>query len=107
MRKHLEDNFDSFESFKEEFTTAAGNVEGSGWGVLWMDADQRMLVGQVEKHNVMGYAGLAPILVVDVWEHAYYLDYQNKRDEYIKNWWKAVNWEDVERRTEKGRTNQR
>jgi len=77
-------------------------VEGVGWGVLAVDpltGELRIL--QVEKHNVLMTAGLVPVLVIDVWEHAYYLQYKNNRAEYIKAWWNVVNWDDVDRRVEK------
>jgi Fe-Mn family superoxide dismutase len=90
--------FGSFESFKKEFSNAAKSVEGSGWAVLLKDEKDNLYVFQIEKHNLMHVAGFKPLLVLDVWEHAYYLDYLNDRGKYVDNWWKVVNWDDVEKR---------
>ncbi len=91
-------NFGSFEAFQQEFSKAAASVEGVGWAILAKDEENNLYVVQIEKHNLMHIAGLKPILVIDVWEHAYYLDYLNKRAEYVNNWWQVVNWDDVEKR---------
>jgi Fe-Mn family superoxide dismutase len=94
-------NFGSFEAFKKEFGNAAKTVEGSGWAILVKDEENNLYVIQVEKHNLMHIAELKPLLVLDVWEHAYYLDYLNDRGKYVDSWWKVVNWDDVEKRLEK------
>ena len=91
-------NFGSWENFQKEFSQAAVSVEGSGWAVLWKDEENNLSIGQLEKHNLLGMNGMKPILVLDVWEHAYYLDYLNNRAEYVKQWWQVVNWDDVEKR---------
>ncbi len=93
----LKMSFGSFEAFKKEFSDAAKQVEGSGWAVLWK-TEEGLEVGQLEKHNLLGINGATPLLVLDVWEHAYYLDYMNDRGKYVESWWKVVNWEDVESR---------
>ncbi len=91
--------FGSFDKFKQLFTSVSATVEGVGWGVLAYDPlTDELRVLQVEKHNVLMTAGLIPILVLDVWEHAYYLQYKNNRASYIENWWNVVNWDDVEKR---------
>jgi Fe-Mn family superoxide dismutase len=103
MRAPTENNlppkgmFDDFEKFKQEFSTAAVTVEGSGWAVLWK-TPTGLLVGQLEKHNLLGLNGAMPLLALDVWEHAYYLDYLNDRKTYVEKWWSIVNWQDVETR---------
>lgn len=91
--------FGSIPAFHRQFSEAAGKVEGSGWAVLvWQPAWCRLEILQAEKHqNLTQWSGI-PILVVDVWEHAYYLDYQNRRPDYVKAWWQLVNWCEVERR---------
>ncbi len=91
--------FGSFESFKEQFKNATEKVEASGWGILtWQPSWGHVEILQAQKHqNLTQWSGI-PILVCDVWEHAYYLDYQNKRREYIDRWWNIVNWYEVERR---------
>ncbi len=97
----IKQQFGSFEAFKKEFGQASKTVEGVGWGILAVDEEDNLYVVQIEKHNLMHVAGLKPILVLDVWEHAYYLDYLNARGSYVDNWWKVVNWDDVEKRLEK------
>lgn len=94
----LETYFGSFEVFQKEFSDAAKAVEGSGWAELVMGDDGDLQVIQVEKHNLLHIVGYKPILVLDVWEHAYYLDYQNNRADYVDKWWDVVNWDDVEKR---------
>lgn len=91
--------FGGFTAFKEQFKNAAAKVEGSGWGILtWQPTWNRLEVLQAEKHqNLTQWSGI-PILVCDVWEHAYYLDYQNERQKYIDSWWELINWYEVERR---------
>lgn len=97
----LNKNFGNFENLQKEFTQAAATVEGSGWAVLWEDDDKRLITSQLEKHNLLGLNGARPILVLDVWEHAYYLQYKNNRMEYVNKWWDVVNWDDVEKRLSK------
>jgi Fe-Mn family superoxide dismutase len=98
VNQKLGQYFGSWEKFKNEFSQAAATVEGSGWAVLWQDETGNLTVGQLEKHNLLGLNGQKPVLVLDVWEHAYYLDYLNNRAQYIDKWWQVVNWEDVEKR---------
>jgi len=94
-------NFNTFEKFKEEFSQAAKNVEGVGWAILVYEPfSERLLVMQIEKHNLMHVADAQILLVLDVWEHAYYLQYKNDRGSYVDNWWNVVNWDDVGRRLE-------
>ena len=95
----LNSYFGNFASFQQQFSNAALKVEGSGWAILsWQPTWQRLEILQVEKHqNLVQWSGI-PILIVDVWEHAYYLDYQNKRKDYVRSWWQLVNWYEVERR---------
>ncbi len=91
----IDEYFGSFDRFRHEFSSAAAAVEGSGWMTLLRDGENNLFVMQVEDHNDLHVAGLVPILVLDVWEHAYYLDYANDRGEFIENWWKVVNWDYV------------
>lgn len=92
-------NFSNFERFKKEFSNTALSVEGSGWSALAYDniAD-RLIIIQIEKHNVNLVPKLNLILVLDVWEHAYYLDYKNDRAKYIENFWSAIDWNEVNTR---------
>lgn len=93
---NLSNTFGNFEHFKIEFSNAAKSVEGSGWAILYVDRNRNFFIGQLEKHNLLGIIGLRPLLVLDVWEHAYYLDYKNDRAKYVEEWWKLVNWNYVE-----------
>ncbi len=99
LRQAMERDFGTFEVFRSHFSAAASQVEGSGWGILaWHPTAGRLLVLEVEKHQNMTVWGAIPLLVLDVWEHAYYLSYQNRRGDYVRAWWDVVNWEDVARR---------
>lgn len=91
----LETNFGSFDNFKKEFNEAGKSVEGSGWVTLLRNNEGNLLIMQVEKHNLLNIHGFKPVLVNDVWEHAYYLDYKNDRGAYLEAWWDVVNWDDV------------
>ncbi len=96
----IESKFGSFEMFEKEFKSSTAVVEGSGWGVLAV-IDGKLEILTIEKHQNLTQMGAIPILVCDVWEHAYYLKYQNKRPAYIDGWWNVVNWANVEERYEK------
>ena len=97
--KYIMSYFGSPDAFWEQFSAAAINVEASGWALLvWQPAWGRLEILTVEKHQDLYQAGSIPILVMDVWEHAYYLDYQNKRKDYVTAWGRLVNWHEVERR---------
>ena len=97
--KYIDWYFGGFEAFKAQFTAAAITAEGSGWCVLgYNPAFYRLEVLQSEKHQNLTQWGTSPILVCDVWEHAYYLKYKNARADYVNGWWRLVNWEEVERR---------
>lgn len=91
--------FGNFDAFKEQFSNAANKIEGSAWAILtWQPTWHRLEILQAEKHqNQTQWSGI-PVLVLDVWEHAYYLDYDTDREGYIKNWWSLVNWNEVESR---------
>jgi Fe-Mn family superoxide dismutase len=91
-------SFGGFTPFKEMFTKAAGGVFGSGWAWLVVGTDGKLAV--ISTPNQDGPLALKqkPLLVLDVWEHAYYLKYQNRRPEYIDAWWNVVNWKEAERR---------
>ena len=92
-------DFGSFDKFKAHFLASTNGVEGSGWGILaYQKAWDKLVILQVEKHHDVTVFGSVPLLVVDVWEHAYYLKYQNKRPEYTKNIFDIFNWNDVEQR---------
>jgi superoxide dismutase, Fe-Mn family len=100
----IEKNFNSFEAFKTQFTDAGKNRFGSGWAWLVVGKDKKLVIGSTPNQDnpLMDISDLKgfPLLGLDVWEHAYYLKYQNRRPEYIENWWKVVNWEFVQQRFE-------
>lgn len=95
-------DFGRIEAFRGQFAAAAQQVQGSGWGVLAFEPlSQRLLVLQAEKHQNLAVWGCVPLLVVDVWEHAYYLKYQNRRSDFIKAFMNVINWEHVQARLQR------
>lgn len=99
ISQRIEKDFGSFEVFKKQFSAAAAAVEGSGWTALcWNPYFGKLEILQIEKHQNLTQWGAVPLLIVDVWEHAYYLKYQNKRAAFIEAWWNLVNWENVNSR---------
>jgi Fe-Mn family superoxide dismutase len=93
----ISSTFGDFASFKDTFSKAAATRFGSGWAWLGVK-DGKLAVLSMPNQDVPMMEGLTPILGIDVWEHAYYLKYQNRRPEYVSNWWNVVNWEEVARR---------
>lgn len=92
----IDKEFGSFERFKKEFTMAASSAEGSGWAALAMHpCIGRPLIMQIEKHNVNVYPTFNILMVLDVWEHAYYLDYKNERPKFVEAFWNIVNWDQI------------
>ena len=92
----LSDEFGSFDAFKEEFSKAALTVFGSGWAWLALDQYNKLHVMQLPQQDTVIMNNFKPVLGLDVWEHAYYLKYQNKRPDYIAAWWNVVNWDYAE-----------
>ncbi len=92
----IRDKFGSFEKFKNQFSKKALNLFGSGWVWLVLDKNNKLKIISSSGHNNPLMKNLAALLVIDVWEHAYYLKYQNRRAEYIDAWWNVVNWDEVE-----------
>jgi len=91
--------FGSYDALKGLLLASANAVEGSGWGILaYRKMDDALVVLQAEKHENLTQWGATPLLALDVWEHAYYLKYQNRRPEYAGAWWNVVNWAAVENR---------
>ncbi|MBD3382294.1 MAG: twin-arginine translocation signal domain-containing protein [candidate division Zixibacteria bacterium] len=96
LAQKIHTDFGNFETFKAQFSAASKSVEGSGWGILsYRPDDDRLIILQAENHQKLTQWVDHPILVLDVWEHAYYLKYQNRRGEYVNNWWNVVNWPQV------------
>ena len=102
LAEAIEEEFGSFERFKKEFSEAAKSVEGSGWAILAFHKEHGerggLSIMQIEKHNVNFCPEQKILLCLDVWEHAYYLDYKNDRAKFIENWWNIVNWSEMEGR---------
>lgn len=92
----IDENYGNFEAFKKAFSATAISTEGSGWAALAMHpCISRPFIMQIEKHNVNLFPNFQIIMVLDVWEHAYYLDYKNERPKFIEAFWNVVNWEKV------------
>ncbi|KLE16798.1 superoxide dismutase [Clostridium sp. C8] len=89
-------DFESYDNFKNQFKEAALNRFGSGWAWLVSNSDGKLSIISTPNQDSPISTGLIPIIGIDVWEHAYYLKYQNRRSEYIDNWWNVVNWEQAE-----------
>lgn len=102
MSTHLKENIDTafgnFDSFKEQFSTAAKGVFGSGWAWLTVDANGKLSIESTPNQDTPIMQGRTPIMGLDVWEHAYYLNYQNRRPDYLEAWWNIVNWMEVSKR---------
>jgi len=97
----INSEFGSFDRFKMEFSKAAVSAEGSGWAALTLDKlTNRPIIMQIEKHNVNVYPNFRILMVLDVWEHAYYLDYKNERPKFVEAFWNIVNWDMVNERYE-------
>jgi Fe-Mn family superoxide dismutase len=93
----IKKEFGSFDEFKETFSSTAASQFGSGWGWLCVDKSGGLKVLSTANQDSPYMHGLTPILGVDVWEHAYYLHYQNRRPDYLSNFWNVVNWDQVEK----------
>lgn len=98
LAKAINDTFGSFDKFKEEFANAAVGRFGSGWAWLVVDKNGKLSVMNTLNQDNPVMEGYTPVLGIDVWEHAYYLKYQNKRPDYINAWWNVVNWDEVNKR---------
>ena len=97
--EEIKNNFGSFDQFKKEFTAAAMNIEGSGWAALVKDKKSgRLIIMQVEKHNQNMYPEAGIILVLDMWEHAFYIDYKNEKGKFVEAFWNIVNWTEAGKR---------
>jgi Fe-Mn family superoxide dismutase len=99
--KLIDQEYGSFDRFKKIFSQTAASTEGSGWAALtFCKKTKRPIIMQVEKHNMNVYPSFRILLVLDVWEHAYYLDYKNDRGKFIDAFWNIVKWGEVNKRLE-------
>ena len=96
LKKDIEEAFGSFDKFKDQFSLIAKKLFGSGWTWLCLDKNNKLVITTTEDQGSPISQNLIPILGLDVWEHAYYLKYQNRRIDYIQAWWNVVNWDYVE-----------
>ena len=102
LADHINVYFGSLERFKKEFAQTANTTEGSGWAALTFSPESnRLAIMQIEKHNVNVFPNHTILMVLDVWEHAYYLDYKNERAKFVEAFWNIVNWNEVNKRLEK------
>lgn len=100
----IQQAFGSLEQFKTAFNDAGAKRFGSGWTWLVLDKSGKLQVTSTANQDSPLTDGLYPVMGNDVWEHAYYLKYQNRRPEYLSAWWNVVNWDEISRRYEKGRS---
>jgi len=101
----IDRDFGSFDQFKQQLTKAAATCMGSGWGALiWDSLSGRLLTVQIHDHQSHTIQGGAPLLVIDAWEHAYYLQYQNEKTKFFDAVWNIWNWKDVAERFERARS---
>lgn len=100
LAEEIKKTFGSFDAFKAEFAKGAVTRFGSGWAWLGFDGSGKLFVGSTANQDTPHSNGQTPILGLDVWEHAYYLLYQNRRPDYVEAWWNVVNWEAVLERYE-------
>ena len=100
--------FGSYEAFTKHFTAAAMGIQGSGWAYLaWDSLGNRLVIGQLYDQQGNLAMGNVPLLMLDMWEHAFYLDYQNVKADYVKAFWNIINWDDVAKRFESVKANSR
>ena len=100
----IDEHFGSFDGFRAQFTANAMGVQGSGWSILaWESLGQRLVLEQVYDHQGNLAPGTVPLLLLDMWEHAFYLQYRNVKADFVEAWWNVANWADVTRRFESAR----
>ena len=100
----IDEHFGSFDAFQKHFAAAAVGIQGSGWAVLaWDSVGQKLIVFQLYDHQGNLPLGVVPIVLLDMWEHAFYLDYVNVKADYVKAWWNIVNWADAAERLSRAR----
>jgi Fe-Mn family superoxide dismutase len=101
----IDEFFGSYDAFRAHFTAAALGIQGSGWAILaWDILGSKMIIEQLYDHQGNLAVGSIPLLMLDMWEHAFYLDYQNVKGEYVKAFWEIVSWPDIQARFEAARS---
>ena len=101
----IDEFFGSFDGFRAHFTAAALGIQGSGWAILaWDILGEKLIIEQLYDHQGNLAAGSIPLLMLDMWEHAFYLDYQNVKGDYVKAFWNIISWPDITARFEAART---
>ncbi|GAB3464258.1 superoxide dismutase [Kineococcus endophyticus] len=101
----IDADFGSFDGFQKHFAATALGIQGSGWSILaWDSIGQKLINVQLYDQQGNLALGLVPIVVLDMWEHAFYLDYKNVKPDYVKAWWNVVNWADAQARFDRART---
>lgn len=102
LMEQINKDFGNYEQFKEQFTESSKVVEASGWNLLvWVPNFKKLEILQCEKHQNLTLWGCTPLLVLDMWEHSYFLQYKSKRPEYINAFWNILNWNEVNKRYKK------
>ncbi|GAA1698384.1 superoxide dismutase [Fodinicola feengrottensis] len=92
----IDDAFGSFDAFRIHFSASATSIQGSGWAILaWDTLGQKLIICQLYDHQGNLPVGIYPLLLLDMWEHAFYLQYRNVKPDYVKAWWNIINWPDV------------
>ncbi|WP_402464758.1 superoxide dismutase [Isoptericola aurantiacus] len=105
LAEAIKDQFGSFAAFQAHFTATATGIQGSGWSVLgWDSIGQRLAIFQLFDQQANVPVGITPLLMLDMWEHAFYLDYLNVKADYVKAFWNIANWQDVAARLDRART---
>jgi Fe-Mn family superoxide dismutase len=100
----IDEQFGSFDGFRSQFTATATTIQGSGWAVLaWDSLGERLHIIQLYDQQGNVPIGLVPVVMLDMWEHAFYLQYKNVKPEYVKAWWNVVNWADAQARFDTAR----
>ena len=101
----IDEFFGSYDAFRAHFTAAALGIQGSGWAILaWDILGSKLIIEQLYDHQGNLAVGSIPLLMLDMWEHAFYLDYQNVKGEYVKAFWEIVSWPDIQARFEAARS---
>ncbi len=102
LTKSIDQGFGSFDALREQFQAAGGSIQGSGWAALsWEPLSKSLLVEQIFDHQGNTSTGAQPIMVMDMWEHAFYLQYRNEKMRWVKAFWDLINWQDVSARLQK------